>query len=859
MGHPSNHPARRTGSHPAELSGPGTLAPSARHWFGASWLALGIALLGLVVLGSSGCSGCQPETPQQRAARLDREAKEEERRLQERQKKEEQQARFLAKPPTALLSDPSTKELAVKPGHWSSVVQTIEANRDDFVGQSTLAQLAPDRSQIAVPRTRFSLLSSRDVALPKKQPKRIETVLLPHQSLAQTQLTARLLEPGGGMAYQSPRLPVGVLLPHQYHLLVLAAEPQRYGFLKSLYSVNAPGPGEPPSDPPPGGAPFNLQYIVSAQALGQQAPAPEATFCWTSIAVVVWDEVDPDLLTSAQQASLIDWLHWGGQLAISGPDSLELLRGSFLAPYLPAETKGAAEITSAKLAPLNDRWSAAVSRAAPLRPAKPWSGITLDPLPGAAPVEGCGGLVVERPVGRGRVLVTAFQLAERDLLSWQAGVDNFFNAVVLRRPARRFTPRQVFFGDDDNRVVVEWANSPQRTSAADNTALRYFVRDTYNDGDAAVTYSAPQPSVNEYEDIPQGPTPPVVVGGYGAWSDFSVVANVARDTLRKAAGVQIPSRWTILACLGVYLVLLAPVNWLFFHTLGRVELAWIVAPVIAAAATVIVVRQAQLDIGFVRAQTEVALLETQPGYARGCLTRFTAMYTSLATTYELEFEDGSAVAAPFAVQPDFELLPGEQLTPIEFARQQRVRLRNLFIGSSSTTMTHSEQMLTLPGPIALGVSAAGLPQITNRSGLKLTSLAVVERPAAAPNTLRGCWIGELAAGATSPVSFATLGPVGADPLFQPEREKENARGGNRLDLEPMFAVSLRGDLMEPGEARAVARHDAALPGMTVTPRASQSQGATLVVAHLRPRVPPAPQGDLNAPIDVPTKPQSPTP
>ena len=34
---------------------------------------------------------------------------------------------------------------------------------------------------------------------------------------------------------------------------------------------------------------------------------------------------------------LVDWLHWGGQIIISGPKSLDLLRGkTFLGPYLPA-------------------------------------------------------------------------------------------------------------------------------------------------------------------------------------------------------------------------------------------------------------------------------------------------------------------------------------------------------------------------------------------------------------------------------------------------------------------------------------------------------------------------------------------
>ena len=38
-----------------------------------------------------------------------------------------------------------------------------------------------------------------------------------------------------------------------------------------------------------------------------------------------------------QRQALLDWLYWGGQIIISGPNSLEKLRGEFLDAYLPAQ------------------------------------------------------------------------------------------------------------------------------------------------------------------------------------------------------------------------------------------------------------------------------------------------------------------------------------------------------------------------------------------------------------------------------------------------------------------------------------------------------------------------------------------
>ena len=65
---------------------------------------------------------------------------------------------------------------------------------------------------------------------------------------------------------------------------------------------------------------------------------------WTSIACVLWDDASPAALEPAQQQAMLDWLHWGGQLILSGPDTLDTLRDSFLAPYLPALRAGARKL-----------------------------------------------------------------------------------------------------------------------------------------------------------------------------------------------------------------------------------------------------------------------------------------------------------------------------------------------------------------------------------------------------------------------------------------------------------------------------------------------------------------------------------
>ena len=42
------------------------------------------------------------------------------------------------------------------------------------------------------------------------------------------------------------------------------------------------------------------------------------------------------------------------------------------------------------------------------------------------------------------------------------------------------------------------------------------------------------------------------------------------------------------------------------------------------------------------------MLEVQGGYSRAHLTRYMALYSSLSTTYDIRFDDPSALAQPFS-------------------------------------------------------------------------------------------------------------------------------------------------------------------------------------------------------------------
>ncbi len=80
---------------------------------------------------------------------------------------------------------------------------------------------------------------------------------------------------------------------------------------------------------------------------------PTSLLTMTTMAVIVWDDLAPDDLSEDQKTAILDWLHWGGQIIISGPGSWSRLQNSFLTPYLPVRNAEAKELTTEDLAGLN--------------------------------------------------------------------------------------------------------------------------------------------------------------------------------------------------------------------------------------------------------------------------------------------------------------------------------------------------------------------------------------------------------------------------------------------------------------------------------------------------------------------------
>jgi hypothetical protein len=609
------------------------------------------------------------------------------------------------------------------------------------------------------------------------------------------------------------------------------------------------------------------------------------------IAYIVWDDVDPSVLTADQQSAMLDWLHWGGQLVLSGPNSLDRLKGSFLSPYLPADSGVAVQIDAARMEELNDHWS--LDAVKPLRkskrieilPDKPLVGIELKKHPDAEWLPDTGELVLERTVGQGRIVVTSFSLSAMPFRFW-ASRDNFFNACLLRRPARNFD----LVGGTD--LTMNWSKSMRGVGNGDprlSTRLRFFSRDigrmvgsasddknkqapgsstvrgqgtpevqpepktTDESADSEVNLLKPSRNRSDPEDRRFAGYAKDQFAGMGGWNDFSGAAEAAQAALKDASGIKIPRAEFVLRVLIIYLIVLVPLNWFVFWLIGRVEFAWIAAPVIAVVGAIAVVRLAQLDIGFARSRNEIAFLEVHAGYPRGHATRFTALYTSLSTHYDLRFEDPDALALPFAIERGYSRRITQPATDVALTQDATIELSDVYVQSNSTGKVHVEQMLSLDGPIQLTGDEDKGWQLENGSQFTLRQAGVLRRRE--DGRVEACYFPDIEPGGLVKLNFS---PVNHElTTWVPQWDKSPmmshaapAEEENRVRLYRLTQLAARQLELLKGEMRLIAWTDETLPGLKIVPSAAQSTTYTLVLVHLKAPPLPKPEPDDRLRSDV---------
>jgi hypothetical protein len=723
-----------------------------------------------------------------------------------------------------------------KPGHWTAARIEARANNFDYKGELSVYPSERDGEPLDVEGTPFYIAINRPAVLAKGQIKQLDLLFYVPRSLTKPWLRSRLRDFGSVSDVRREAEELQPIAPYQHQLVVLAKQPERYAFLKRMSSLRLPGEISTAADE-------SFLYRVIAPRVGSRAPLPREPLLWTSMAYLIWDDIGPQTCDLEQRQALIDWLHWGGHLIINGPQSLDGLRDSFLTPYLPATGAESCLLGNAELAELESRWRPPGVAAGDVNLAATgeWPAVKLRLEPGGVFIPGSGELVAERQVGRGRVICTSFSLTQPRLFKWR-GFDGFLNACLLRRSPR-------FFGESpDGSTAVTWLDEggDAYTTPRELTHLRYFVRDAgVKVGNPAGLISPAQRAryVQRLGSEPQ----PLEDAGVAAWNDFGAVAERARKALREGAGIAIPRRRFVLSVLACYLVVLAPLNWLVFRLLKRVELAWSAVPFISFGFAGLVIWLAQLDIGFARSSTELAIVEMYANYPRAHLTRFTALYSSLSTTYKLEFPESSALALPFASSSEYTLLSGESDQEVNFQTEPSPTLSGLTVASNSTSMVHSEALFSLPGNLEWVAEDGGGGQLVNHTGLNFHGVRLVRRAIDAEGSshYQMAWVGDLAEGASSHPTLTSLEELAPSfPQWQGQRPPESSGADQSLNLTELVQLAEHVEELDPGELRLVGWCDEALPSVTIEPVGARRRYSTLVVGHLAFRASPPPRSDV---------------
>jgi hypothetical protein len=881
---------------PPSLTDPRPIRRAPSGWFqpgrAGFWLMVCACLCTLAL---PGCSGCRKTN---QAAK--KKAEEEE--AEKKKKKKQELPPYEVTQLTSYPDDPDQVQNFVKPGHWVTMTEQMRANQFDFQADFELAATDRDGQPFLVENTDFHLRLSRPISLPKGQIRTLElTTYVPRVPRTNASGAAagpteakrvwfegKLRAARGGKQVSESREATTEMLDHEYFLVVLAKEPNNYRFLKVLDSIAPPAHGED------GGRKYHYRVIIPVSS--EFVPIPSHPLTWTSIAYMVWDDIDPNSLSTEQQQALLDWIHWGGQLVVSGPGSLDTLKASFLAPFLPAESSGGRDLGADELKELDEKWSLPSvkmpqeSRRIELKGKRPLLGVTLVPRPEAQVVPGTGGLVYERRVGGGRIVVSALPLGDESIRNWKS-FDNFLNGCLLRRPGRDF--RSLADINDDN-AQPEWVGF-DRGLAADPrlmTGIRYFTRDIgsfmkvdgdsdSNAGDTAdaaeprnpVSSPVPTPQpgfdlrlnssrtdqrrrdtfgqLGIYSDLGDyrfGGTATDRLSGVGGWNDGSGVSLAVLDTIKEAAGITIPEARFVLKMMAVYLALLVPVNWTVFRLMGRVEWAWIAVPILAIGGAVMVIRMAQLDIGFVRSRREVSVMEIQGGYDRAHLTRYALLYSSLSTEYDVTFADPSAVAQPFSKGSAPQAGMYASSRSVSFRRDDQVRLRDFLVNSNSTELLHSEQMQPLNGPLELVGDEEKGWELHNHGDLSLNDVGLVRRRP--EQGYEAAWLGTVAPRTKMPVKFTRTSFAWVSEWDQSKVLGQGAeRAEGEMNLSRFAELAVKKMQLQPGGVRLVGWTDEELAGVAFKPAAAQNSTRTIVVAHLlRGELPPI-AGDVNVRTD----------
>jgi len=238
-----------------------------------------------------------------------------------------------------------------------------------------------------------------------------------------------------------------------------------------------------------------------------------------------------------------------------------------------------------------------------------------------------------------------------------------------------------------------------------------------------------------------------------------------------------------------------------------------------------------LDIGFVRAHSELAVIELQPAYSRAHVARYAGLYTSLSSNYSVTFDDPAALAMPFSTNPSADQLRLQKSQDVQYRRDAKVGMSGFPVISNSTGMIHVEQMLDVNGSLAL-LGEADRLELDNGTSLSFTGSFLLQR--IAEDRCRVAILGALPAGGQAAVQFEPPGQIDRLLEFLGQHRTMDTRDlAGELSLRQLANIAITWQQLEVGDYRFVGWNEEQVSGMQVRPKSNQSSFRTLVIGNLK--------------------------
>jgi len=798
----------------------------------------------------------------------------------------------------ALPAATGSEVLLMKPGHWYEVQQPAKANFGDESLNVTCNVVDQLFHPLASLGLREPVAFERSIALGRGQEKRLDyQVFLPaippaiiDQEKAIKPLVRVNYAPRGiGVSIREEAYPVTVLPDYQYYLIALSKSASPYQFLEGSTALVWPSDGKLEEEKV-----FPIR-LISVEESEASSSLPSRLNTWSSTSHLLWNDCSATALTELQKVAIVDWLHFGGQLIVNGPESQGALANSFLSDYLPLLDVSSSESVAIDWANFNGHWSISKLRGEPGVPIV----MPIDRIvPGvqgrlakeARWVNQCEGIAAERMVGAGRVVMTTFPFAESSWVRWPS-YSSFINSVLLGRPPRVWASDANQFGDF---VFAE----PHRGYEKDPTLTSRFRLLARDLGSRTVFLEPPkETSIRSSMRLPKPELNAIAVESQNAADDAGRARNgerggrravgeltsqggftrTAGQILREASGINVPSISTIVKLLAAYLIILVPVNWIVFRIIGRVELAWVAAPIIAVVGAFAVARAVQLDVGFSRSQTSLSIVEIPSGYSRGYVASFTSLYTSLTTNYSALNTEHDGIVVPMSMRDERVLAfnRDSSFTRYRYASDRGDGLDSFAVRSNSTSSIRAEQTCEIGGTLLIGwkESESSIMTVENQTDLILTQVGVIAMDA--EGVLKNGWIGDVGSGDLATVAMRIVGDVGdsnddkfsTDRLIREKMKKalflpgwaganlgrldpplEPARqAGSVIEMAPLIESIVMNHRWMPGETLMIGLSSRSFDSTVVTPLAPQHQNQSIVMVHGYPKSIGIPSPDINLP------------